>query len=196
MRHTRVSGFLWSARHRIASPLAVAVTLLATFASTAAQAASPGLRFDTGTHWRDAGLIEPTLQPLSPLYSPTTPTYEHWRLTVSYALIDRPESRFALGMTTRGYDERSHLVFGSITPATLLHAYGEYRLGLKWSVAGNVDTDSHLRRNLDLGLRVGYDLSPVWSLSAGYRMLDQTSWNDPLSITRGSWLTLGTRVRF
>ena len=193
MRRSRVSDFLSGAKRYGISAMGA---LLAGLACSPAFADGSGLRIDTGAAWRDSGLIEPTAHPLSPFYGGTTPTYEDWRLTVRYALIDLPSTQFALGMTTRGHDSLDWPGHFDLAPTTLLHAHGEYRLGLKWSVAGNVDTDARQGRNLDLGVRVAYDLSPAWSMSAGYRLIDQPTYFDPNTVTRGNWLTFGTRVRF
>jgi hypothetical protein len=193
MRRCRVSDFLSGTKHY--GILAMGA-LLAGLTCSPASADGSGLRFDSGAEWRESGLIEPMAHPLSPFYGSSAATYEDWHLTVRYALIDLPSSQFALGMTARGRDNLDWPGHFDSAPTTLLHAHGEYRLGLKWSVAGDVDTDARPGRNLDLGVRVAYDLSPVWSMSAGYRMIDQPTYVDPNSVTRGNWLTFGTRVRF
>lgn len=129
--------------------------------------------------------------------------FNAWRYTLRYALWAQPDSRFALGLTTRSRDPdalmaaRAPSLMRSGTAAfvPLLHAYGEHRLWGRLHLSGDLDALGNGRgKSYDLGLHMAYDLSRDWSVSAGYRLSD--GGDDPDAVPRANAFSLGTQLRF
>jgi len=118
------------------------------------------------------------------------------RTSLRYALLEQPGWQAGLGVSAWETAQPASPLFAQSGYVPLLHAFGEYRFWRSFRLAGDVDALGGTQgRSVDAGMRLSYDFSPVWSISAAYRLHreDRTPGFD--LIDQGS-LTFGTRLRF
>lgn len=113
---------------------------------------------------------------------PTEATYRFnsWRLTWRYRLKDSERWQLHIGATVKIRDAEIKLRQGDITSSDddlgfvpLLHLAAEYRLADRWRLIGDLDAlGGGPGRAIDLALKLGYDVSDRWSVTAGYRTVE------------------------
>ena len=139
--------------------------------------------------------------------TPTTADYrfDTYRVAWRYRVVERPDWNLRVGLTGLIRDARIALSQdGTSAEKTnvgfvpLLHLYGEWRLAQRLSLVGDLDgLAGGPGRAIDLGLRLRYELTPTWSLAAGWRMLDGGVDNDEqYNFARFHSLSLGISARF
>ncbi|MCU0304661.1 MAG: hypothetical protein MUC56_11450 [Thermoanaerobaculales bacterium] len=118
-------------------------------------------------------------------YQPGVPTeatyrFNSWRLTWRYRLKDGERWQVFIGATAKIRDAEIRLRQGEIESfdddlgfVPLLHLAAEYRLADRWRLIGDLDAlAGGPGRAIDLALKLGYDVSDRWSVTAGYRTVE------------------------
>jgi hypothetical protein len=106
--------------------------------------------------------------------------FNSYRLTYRYRIYEGERWKWKIGATGKIRDARIELRQNGISAVDknvgfvpLLHLDGEYRWADRWSLNLNMDgLAAPQGRAFDVALKVRYDLSKNWTLSAGYRMLE------------------------
>lgn len=118
------------------------------------------------------------------------------RSRLRYALLDQPDLAAGLGLSTWENPRAAPERLSEPGYVPLLHAFGEYRFWRSFRIGGDIDAlGGDQGRRLDAGMRLSYDFSPAWSISAAYRLHregDELRF-DPVEQGR---LSFGTRLRF
>ncbi len=114
--------------------------------------------------------------------TPTEATYQFnsWRISYRYRVISGSRWLVWVGFTGKIRDAKIELQQGQtlgrdtdtgFVPLLLVEA--DYRLGERWHLLGELDAlAGGPGRAEDLALKIGYDLSDRWRLTAGYRMIE------------------------
>jgi hypothetical protein len=132
-------------------------------------------------------------------------SFDTFRATYRYTLIERPDFRLRVGATLLVRDAEIRLTqFGrnardeNIGVAPLLHASFDWRFAPRFTLQGEVDGLGFGQGYaVDLGLRVGYDVTRNWQVSAGWRMLAGGVDNsDTYAFARFQTVTAGVAYRF
>ena len=119
------------------------------------------------------------------------------RSKLRYALLDQADMQAGLGVST-WWDDRHGTgdLFIEHSYVPLLHAFGEYRFWRSFRIGGDIDAFGGAQgHDIDAGMRLSYELSPAWSISAAYRLYregDEVRF-DPVEQGRVSF---GTHWRF
>jgi len=106
--------------------------------------------------------------------------FNSWRIGYRYQLTDGDRWKLWVGGTVKIRDAKIALRQGDtysedtdVGFVPLLHFAATYRAGDRWSVAFDFDgLAGGPGRALDASLKIGYDLSERWRLTAGYRVLE------------------------
>ncbi|MBN2338243.1 MAG: hypothetical protein JXP48_06850 [Acidobacteria bacterium] len=106
--------------------------------------------------------------------------FNSYRATYRYRVYQGESWTWKLGVTGKIRDAKIELRSGDTVAVDdnlgfvpLVHLDGECRLGERWRLDVNADgLGAPQGRAIDLALRARYALSPNWSVSAGYRMLE------------------------
>lgn len=118
------------------------------------------------------------------------------RTSLRYALLDQPGWHAGLGVSAWETTPLTAPLFAQSGYVPLLHAFGEYRFWRSFRLAGDVDAFGGTQgRGVDAGMRLSYDFSPAWSISAAYRLHREDRAPGFDLIDQGS-LSFGTRLRF
>jgi hypothetical protein len=114
--------------------------------------------------------------------APTEATYQFnsWRLTYRYRFHESENWTWWVGGTAKVRDAKIELRQGGLSAkdtdvgfVPLLHLAADWRFAEGWH--GILDLDALAGgpgRAIDLGLKIGYDLSDRWTVTAGYRMVE------------------------
>jgi hypothetical protein len=118
-------------------------------------------------------------------YEPGVPVeatyrFNSWRLSYRYRLKDGERWKVWIGATVKIRDAKIELRQGSTTSfdddlgfVPLLHVAADYRLAERWHLIADVDAlAGGPGRAIDLALKVGYDVSPSWAITLGYRTVE------------------------
>ena len=152
------------------------------------------------TPTRFAGQVFLPAVPTSGRYS-----FDTFRATYRYTLIDRHDFRLRLGATLLVRDAEIRLTQPGrrardedVGVVPLLHAGFDWRFAPRLVLIGEADGLGFGQGYaVDLGLRVGYDVAPGWQVSGGWRMLaggvDNSS---TFAFARFQTLTAGLAYRF
>ncbi|MCX9156234.1 hypothetical protein OPU71_08885 [Niveibacterium sp. 24ML] len=118
------------------------------------------------------------------------------RSRLRYALLDQPDVTAGVGLSNWDPARAATQLFTGRSYVPLLHAFGEYRFWRSFRIGGDIDAlGGSQGRTLNAGMRLSYDFSPAWSVSAAYRLYregDELRF-DPVEQGRVSF---GTRLRF
>lgn len=131
--------------------------------------------------------------------------FNSYRLTWRYTMFDSSAWTWKLGITGKIRDASIELRQGGVSTTDsnvglvpLVNLYGEYRLAGHWR--GILDFDGLVGpsgRAFDCGLKAAYELTPQWSLEAGYRVLEGGADNDKVyNFALFNYAVLGARYRF
>jgi hypothetical protein len=118
-------------------------------------------------------------------YEPGVPTeasyrFNSWRLTWRYRVKDGERWQIFLGATAKIRDAEIRLRQGDTESfdddlgfVPLLHFAAELRLADRWRLIGDLDAIAGgPGRAIDLALKLGYDISDRWSVTAGFRTVE------------------------
>ncbi len=118
-------------------------------------------------------------------YEPGVPTeatyrFNSWRLTWRYRFKDSERWQLHIGATVKIRDAEIRLRQGDTESSDddlgfvpLLHFAAECRLADRWRLIGDLDAlGGGPGRAIDLALKLGYDVSDRWSVTAGYRTVE------------------------
>jgi len=113
---------------------------------------------------------------------PTEATYQFnsWRLTYRYRLKDGDRWKLWIGGSLKVRDAKIELAQGDTTSkdtdlglVPLLYFAADYRMAERWHVVFDFDgLAGGPGRAIDLSLKLRYDISDRWAVTAGYRMLE------------------------
>jgi hypothetical protein len=138
---------------------------------------------------------------------PTEATYRFnsWRLSYRYRLVDSDPWRVWIGLSTKIRDAKIELRQGQTTSldddlgfVPLLHFAADRCLAGGWHATVDVDgLAGGPGRAIDLALKLGYDVSPGWRVSLGYRALEGgADVEDVYSFAWFNWVTVSVAVDF
>ncbi len=107
-------------------------------------------------------------------------TFNSWRLSYRYRLKDGERWQLWVGFTAKIRDAEIELRQGDTTSfdddlgfVPLAHFAAEYRVSERWRLIADLDAlAGGPGRAIDLALKVGYDVSDNWAVTAGYRTLE------------------------
>jgi hypothetical protein len=112
--------------------------------------------------------------------------FNNYRLTYAYGVIAQPTFGLQLGLTAFVRDaaielrqsgrsaERADL---GVVP--LIYVRADWRFAERWQAIAEVDgLVSGQGRAIDFAVKLGYDLTPNWTIAGGYRLLDGGVDND------------------
>jgi hypothetical protein len=126
-----------------------------------------------------------------------TYTFNSYRLSYRYRVHEAERTCAWIGFTAKLRDAVVELEQATATSrktdrgfVPLLHLAGEWRVASAWSL--NLTADALAGgpgRAIDAALTVGYDLTPAWTLHAGYRSLEGGA--DVSEVYNFSWLHYG-----
>ena len=113
---------------------------------------------------------------------PTEATYQFnsWRLSYRYRLKDGDRWKLWIGITAKLRDAKIELRQGRTTSkdddlgfVPLLYFRADYRFAERWHALFDIDAlAGGPGRAIDLSLKIGYDISPRWALTLGYRTVE------------------------
>lgn len=113
---------------------------------------------------------------------PTEATYQFnsWRLSYRYRFRDGERWRWWVGFTAKIRDAKVELRQGETTSkdtdvgfVPLLHLAADWKLAERWHFLFDFDgLAGGPGRAIDLALKLGYDLSDSWRMTAGYRTVE------------------------
>jgi hypothetical protein len=143
-------------------------------------------------------------------YAPGVPTtaeyrFNSYRATWRYSLLDGTLWTVKLGLTAKVRDARIALIQGGrmaedtdLGVVPLAHAYVERRFGERLTFIGDLDAlAGGPGRAIDLGLRLGYEVTDTLMATGGWRMLDGgVDTNDQFNFATVHYLTFGLAYRF
>lgn len=135
--------------------------------------------------YTETGTLDSPVDFAGASYQPGVPTeatyrFNSWRLTWRYRLKDGERWQVFIGATAKIRDAEIRLRQGEIESfdddlgfVPLLHLAAEYRLADRWRLIGDLDAlAGGPGRAIDLALKLGYDVSDRWSVTAGYRTVE------------------------
>lgn len=131
--------------------------------------------------------------------------FDTWRATYRYTLVQTPDFRLRVGLTGLIRDAEIRLSQNGITRSDsnvgfvpLLHASFDWRVAPRLSLMGEVDGLAASQGSaVDLGLRAGFDLTPQWQATLGWRMLTGGVDNDTTyNFATFQTITAGVAYRF
>jgi hypothetical protein len=118
------------------------------------------------------------------------------RSRLRFALIDQPGVSAGFGLSSWDHGRTASALFTERSYVPLLHAFGEYRFWRSFRVGGDIDAlGGGQGRGLDAGMRLSYDFSPGWSISAAYRLHREGNEVSFDPVDQGH-VSFGTRLRF
>ena len=113
---------------------------------------------------------------------PTSATYEFnsWRVSWRYKIKDGDRWRVWVGATAKVRDAKIELEQGATTSrdtdlgfVPLFHFAADWRFAQHWHAIADLDAlGGGPGRAIDFALKVGYDVSDRWSITAGYRTVE------------------------
>jgi hypothetical protein len=123
--------------------------------------------------------------------------FNSWRIGYRYRLTDRPGLGFWIGFTAKLRDAEIRLRQGSTSArdtdlgfVPLLHLAADWRFARRGHLEFEFDgLAGGPGRAFDTGLRLGYELSDGWMVSAGYRTLEGGA--DVDTVYNFAWLHYG-----
>jgi hypothetical protein len=114
--------------------------------------------------------------------STTEATYKFnsWRLGYRYALVRNPTWIWRVGFTAKIRDAKIELKQGDTSSkdtdvgfVPLLHLSGDWNFASRGRLLLDVEAlGGGPGRAIDASLKLGYDISPYWGLTAGYRVVE------------------------
>lgn len=114
--------------------------------------------------------------------APTEATYQFnsWRLTYRYRFFESTRWRWWVGLTAKVRDAKIELRQGSTRSqdsnvgfVPLLHLAADWRLSPRWRLLFDLDAlAGGPGRAEDLALKLAFDVTDRWSLTAGYRTVE------------------------
>ena len=124
---------------------------------------------------RFAGALYAAGEPTSVLY-----TFNSYRLSYRYRFRETARSSAWIGFTAKIRDATVALEQATVSSrkdnvgvVPLLHLAGTWRLGTRWRLLADGDgLAGGPGRAFDLAAKLGYELTPRWTLSGGYRMVE------------------------
>jgi hypothetical protein len=131
--------------------------------------------------------------------------FDTWRATYRYTLVQTPDFRLRVGLTGLIRDAEIRLSQNGITRSDsnvgfvpLLHASFDWRIAPRVSLMGELDGLAAPQGGaLDIGLRAGFDVTPQWQATVGWRMLTGGVDNDTTyNFARFQSVTAGLAYRF
>jgi len=118
-------------------------------------------------------------------YQPGTPTeatyqFNSWRITYRYQIKDGERWKLWIGLTAKVRDAKIALRQGQTSSqdddlgfVPLLYFRADWRFAERWHFILDVDAlAGGPGRAIDLTARLGYDISPRWGVTAGYRTVE------------------------
>jgi hypothetical protein len=131
--------------------------------------------------------------------------FDTWRATYRYTLVQTPDFRLRVGLTGLIRDAEIRLSQNGVTRSDsnvgfvpLLHASFDWRIAPRISLMGELDGLAAPQGGaLDMGLRAGFDVTPQWQATLGWRMLTGGVDNDTTyNFARFQSVTAGLAYRF
>ncbi|HSL18836.1 MAG TPA: hypothetical protein VLB51_13090 [Methylomirabilota bacterium] len=135
--------------------------------------------------YTETGTLDEPVDFAGASYQPGVPTeatyrFNSWRFTWRYRLKDSERWQLHIGATVKIRDAEIKLRQGDTESSDddlgfvpLLHLAAEYRLADRWRLIGDLDAlGGGPGRAIDLALKLGYDVSDRWSVTAGYRTVE------------------------
>ncbi len=120
--------------------------------------------------------------------------FDSYRLTYRYLFHDGPHWRWKAGITAKIRDAKIELRQGDTSAydsnvglVPLVNLYGERSLGEHWRFIFDFDgLIAPQGRAFDAAVKLGYDLTPNWTATAGYRVLEGGA--DNKSVYTFAWI--------
>jgi hypothetical protein len=133
---------------------------------------------ETGSLDEPVNFVGETYLPDSPVEA--TYQFNSWRLSYRYLLRPDKRLRWWVGFTAKVRDAKIELRQGGITSkdtdvgfVPLVHLATDWRFADRWRLLVDLDAlAGGPGRAEDLSIKLGYDLSDTWSLTAGYRTVE------------------------
>ena len=114
--------------------------------------------------------------------APTEATYKFnsWRLSYRYRIKDGQRWKLWIGLTAKVRDAKIALRQGETSSqdddlgfVPLLYFRADWRFAERWHLIFDIDAlAGGPGRAIDLTARLGYDISPRWAVTAGYRTVE------------------------
>jgi hypothetical protein len=114
--------------------------------------------------------------------APTTATYQFdsWRVSYRYRFHEGHRWKWWIGFTAKVRDAKIELRQGDVTSrdtdvgfVPLLHLAADWRLGERWHMLLDLDAlAGGPGRAEDVAVKLAYDVSDRWSVTAGYRTVE------------------------
>jgi hypothetical protein len=106
--------------------------------------------------------------------------FNSWRIGYRYTFVRSQRWTWRVGFTAKIRDAKIELRQGATSSrktdvgfVPLLHIGGGWRIADRWRLMLDVEAlAGGPGRAEDASLKIGYDLSPAWSLTAGYRVVE------------------------
>jgi hypothetical protein len=135
--------------------------------------------------YTEAGSFDSPVDFAGESYQPGVPTdatyqFNSWRLSYRYRIKDGDRWKLWIGATAKVRDAKIELRQGETTSrdtdlgfVPLLYFRADYGFAERWHLIFDVDAlGGGPGRAIDLALKLGYDLSPRWRLTLGYRTVE------------------------
>lgn len=135
--------------------------------------------------YTESGVFDDPVRFAGAEYRPGEPVeatyrFNSWRITWRYQLKDGERWRLWLGATAKVRDAEIALRQGDTSSrdtdvgfVPLFYLGTELRLAERWQLIFDLDAlAGGPGRAVDLALKLGYDISPSWSVTAGYRTVE------------------------
>lgn len=128
------------------------------------------------------------------LQTQTNYRFDSYRLTYRYLFHEGPRWRWKAGITAKIRDAKIELRQGgnvaydsNVGFVPLVNLYGERSIGERWRFIFDFDgLIGPQGRAFDVAAKLGYDLTPNWTATAGYRVLEGGA--DNKNVYNFAWL--------